>query len=92
MNAVNALGTCGTREAVEPLLRLAKSSINPFTRNAVQKSIGQIQSRLGDVQNGWLSMDDLSEKDGALSVSDEAGVGSLSLEGDDIDESSDREK
>ncbi len=60
------------------LLHIGKSSLNPFMRNAVQKAVAQIQSGLGDVDNGWLSLPEPDPEDGALSIDNDAGEGSLS--------------
>jgi hypothetical protein len=80
MLAIRALGTCGTVSAVEPLDKLAGDSINPFVRSAVHASIEQIQARLGRVERGWLSVAELSDKEGGLSIADKAEAGSLSME------------
>lgn len=76
---IEALATCGTVEAVEPLLAELKGTINPFARSAVEKSIASIQSRL-DADRGWLSVGESATLEGALSP---GGIekGSLSLEG-----------
>jgi hypothetical protein len=75
---IEALGTCGTKDAIEPIYKKAKASMNPFLRNAAQKAIAQIKSRITDGDTGWLSMYELSEEEGSLSISDEAGEGALS--------------
>ena len=75
---VGALGTCGTAEAVEPLMKLSKSSINILLNAAVQQAIASIQSRLGGADAGWLSVAGLEGTEGALSLSDTAGEGALS--------------
>ncbi len=78
---IKALGRCGRVSAVEALGRLA-SSIDPFVRRAAQKSISMIQSRLGNVEEGWLSIAEASDKGGALSIADKAQKGSLSINED----------
>jgi hypothetical protein len=75
---IATLGTCGTKDAIEPIYKKAKASMNPFLRNAAQKAIGQIKSRITDGDTGWLSMYELSEEEGSLSISDEASEGALS--------------
>lgn len=75
---ISALATCGTVEAVEPLLKLAKSSINPLFRSDVQKAIDGIQSRLSGADAGWLSVSGVEGTAGALSMSDAPGDGALS--------------
>lgn len=76
---IEALGTCGGVDAVEPLYRSGKNSFNPAVRNAVQNSIGKIQARLGNVESGWLTLSAPDAADGALSFADNAGKGSLSI-------------
>jgi|GEM_PF-1314928 len=78
--SIEALGTCGTIKAAEKIYILAKDSLNPFTKNTAQKAISKIQSRLGDVEKGWLSISDSPEKEGALSISKNSTEGALSLE------------
>ncbi len=80
---ISALASCGTAEAVEPLMKLAKSSLNPLLRSDVQRAIAGIQSRLGGADAGWLSVSALEGTEGALSMGDTAGEGSLSVHGGD---------
>ena len=75
---ISALTTCGTVDAVEPLMKMAKSSINPLFRGDVQKTIASIQSRLGGADAGWLSVTETGGTDGALSMSRGVGEGALS--------------
>jgi len=76
---IEALGVCGGVDAVEPLYRAGRNSLNPSVRNAVQNSIGKIQARLGNVESGWLTLSVPGAADGALSFADDAGKGSLSI-------------
>ncbi|MCP4132005.1 MAG: HEAT repeat domain-containing protein [bacterium] len=76
---IEALGTCGNLDAIEPLYSIAQSSSDSQVREAVKKAIGLIQSRLGQGDKGWLSMTELWETDGALSISDKADKGALSI-------------
>lgn len=82
---ISALSTCGTVDAVEPLLKLSKSSISPFLHSDIQRSIASIQSRLGGADAGWLSVTETGSAEGALSMGDGAGDGALSIEGHDHD-------
>ncbi len=77
--AIRALASCGTVSAVEPLHKLAGDTLNPMVRIATLKAIERIQSRLGNVERGWLSVAELSDREGALSMADGAGKGSLSM-------------
>ncbi|MCP4132006.1 MAG: HEAT repeat domain-containing protein [bacterium] len=76
---IEALGTCGNLDAVEPLYEMTKYSSDSPVREAAKKAIGLIQSRHGQGDKGWLSMTELSETDGALSISDKAEKGALSV-------------
>lgn len=67
---IEALATCGETSAIATLTTYAKGSINPLVRASVSKTIDQIQARNGTVEKGWLSISELSEKEGALSISD----------------------
>jgi len=75
---INALAVCGRINAVEKLFKLGKNSLNPFTQRRVKEAILRIQSRLGAVEKGWLSLSQLEEMEGALSLADLAGKGALS--------------
>ncbi|MCP4137831.1 MAG: HEAT repeat domain-containing protein [bacterium] len=77
---VEALGTCGTIGEVESLYAFGKGSLNPFTRNAVEKAIANIQSRLGHVEKGWLSVKEPGGTEGSLSMSSDVGEGALSMD------------
>jgi hypothetical protein len=85
-NIVEALGTCGQVEAVERLYKIGKSRFSPVIRSTVKEAIARIQSRLGDVEKGWLSVSQLQDAEGALSLADEAGKGALSTPGEKQDE------
>ncbi|MBN2544283.1 MAG: HEAT repeat domain-containing protein [Spirochaetes bacterium] len=80
--AIKALASCGIREAIEPLCKLNKKIFSPATKNLIQETIGKIQSRLGCIDMGALSIAEHFEKDGALSISDEV-TGRLSLTDED---------
>lgn len=82
---IEALGTCGTVDSIEKLIVWSKEQLNPFMRNTVKQAIEKIQSRLGPAGRGWLSIPEYSEKEGALSIADEASDGALSI----VDEESD---
>ncbi|MCP4134465.1 MAG: hypothetical protein GY754_26060 [bacterium] len=79
LRIIETLGQCGGIEQIEQLHALPKKSLNLTISSAVRKAIEQIQSRLGDVEKGWLSVEDPVETDGALSMMIEAEEGSLSL-------------
>ncbi len=76
---IEALGNCGRVNAVEKLLEIGKSTLNPLLRSSVKEAIIKIQSRLGNADKGWLSVTQLDEIDGALSLADRVTDGSLSL-------------
>jgi HEAT repeat protein len=89
--SAEALGTIGSVAAVEPLLPLAEGIARPQLRQAARGAIGRIQSRLGDVAAGRVSLADDQELAGALGLADTADsrIGDLTLaeelpsEGDD---------
>jgi HEAT repeat protein len=74
--AANALGHVGTATAVEPLMALVGSGLSDLGR-AAEEAIARIQSRLGDVEAGRLTLAKLAEREGALSLSREGGELSL---------------
>lgn len=79
--SAESLGAIGSAMAVEPLLGLANSFGRPQVRKAARGAIGRIQSRLGDVEAGRLSLAEDHALAGALSVAEVAGPagGEISL-------------
>ncbi len=75
---IEALGTCGTVETVEVLLDVIKNAYYKEVASAARNAIEEIQSRLGDVEGGWLSAAELSHTQGALSRVETADKGALS--------------
>jgi len=73
-----SLGLCGTVKSVEPLRGFMKDIINPLVANQGQKAIERIQSRLGNVERGWVSLDEMEEKEGGISIKNN-NDGSLSV-------------
>jgi HEAT repeat protein len=75
---IEALGTCGTVDAVGKLHAALNDTINPFARAEIEKSIASIQSRQG-ADRGWLSVSESAPLEGALSP---GGIekGALSLD------------
>ena len=79
--AIEALGKIGTIAAVEPLHALTKRM--RFKRSA-RVAIAGIQSRLGDVESGRLSLVPAIDPSGALSLAgDPEKAGGLSLDEED---------
>jgi HEAT repeat protein len=76
--AARALGLVGTVAAVETLVAYAKQTLDRKSRRAAREAIARIQARLGDVEAGRLAVADVSQPEGALSLSVEPGA--LSLE------------
>jgi HEAT repeat protein len=72
MAAAAALGIVGGIQAVEPLLPLTKGLFNGDLHAAARDAVRRIQSRLGDVEAGRLSVA-AAGPEGALSVSGEGG-------------------
>lgn len=80
--AAVALGNLGTVRAVEPLLACARSSSflgGGDLRRYVEAAVRAIQSRLGDVGRGRLSLAEEQGPQGALSLAGSQGTGGLSL-------------
>lgn len=80
--SAEALGPFASVAAVEPLLPLAESLVRPRLRQAARGAIGRIQSRLGQVEAGRVSLAEPHELAGALDVAETslpARVGELSL-------------
>ena len=78
----------GSVAAVAPLLPLAEGLGRPRLRGAARAAIGRIQSRLGNVDAGRVSLAQEQELVGALELADTAAVrvGELSLAQDVADE------
>jgi hypothetical protein len=75
---IRALGHVGTAAAVEPLLPLAKGVLHSAElKSAVREAIERIQERLGGAEEGQLSIAEISDQQGALSLP--AGEGDLSM-------------
>jgi hypothetical protein len=79
--SAEALGLFGSVAAVEPLLPLAESLVRPRLRQAARGAIGRIQSRLGDVEAGRLSLSNPHDLAGAVDVVDTSALraGEVSL-------------
>jgi HEAT repeat protein len=72
--SAESLGRCGSITAVEPLSAVANRLTRPQLRQAARAAIGQIQSRLGDVEAGRLSL--VADDDrGQLALADAATPG-----------------
>ena len=84
--SAEALGMFGSVAAVEPLLPLADSLVRPRVRQAARGAIGRIQSRLGDVEAGRVSLADPRDLAGAVDVVDTSAlrVGEVSLAEEDV--------
>jgi hypothetical protein len=73
--AAEALGAVGSVAAVEPLLPLTKGFGRGSLRQAARGAIASIQSRLGDVEAGRLSLAE-EELSGSVTLVDEqAAIG-----------------
>lgn len=81
--AAQALGRFGSAAAVEHLLPIAQALLDSELRQAARAAVGRIQSRLGDVEAGRLSLAEPQPLAGALTLADPASpahVGLLSLD------------
>ena len=80
MAAIRALGDAGDSRAVEPLMELAQhSGMLSRVPGAARGAIRSIQSRLGDVDRGGLSIAEVGSEGGALSIAEPSAAGQLSL-------------
>jgi PBS lyase HEAT-like repeat len=78
--SAEALGSVGSVAAVEPLLRASEGLARGPLRHAARGAIARIQSRLGHVEAGCLSLVDDHDLAGALAIADGASAhGALSL-------------
>ena len=83
--SAESLGRVGSVAAVEPLLPLAERFGRAQLRQAARGAIGRIQSRLGNVEAGSLSLADDHELAGALDIAEAPAavrVGEVSLADD----------
>lgn len=71
--AAQWLGRIGSVKAVESLLRCTEGDFDRGTRKAAREAIALIQSRLGDVDEGSLSLVSDTEGEGGLSMAEQAG-------------------
>jgi HEAT repeat protein len=82
--SIKALASCGNKHAVEHLYDIArKTTGNRKIKREAAHAIEAIQSRLGDVEKGWLTLSETDSQEGALSVIGETEEGKLSLSGDE---------
>jgi hypothetical protein len=77
-----ALGVMGDPSVEPALLALLDREDEPLRVAAAREAVGSIQSRLGDVEAGRLSVADISPSEGALSLST-GEAGGLSFGGND---------
>jgi hypothetical protein len=75
--AVDALGHLGSATSVEPLMKLTGHLLSPDLSRAAKEAIAKIQSRLNDAEAGRLTLAELTEREGALSLCREGGELSL---------------
>ena len=84
--AARTLGECGDVSVVEPMA-LERDKARGALRQALDEGISQIQSGLGDVEAGWLTVRQTNESEGALSLQENiAPEGMLSLTDEEPEE------
>jgi hypothetical protein len=83
--SADALGRFASVAAVEPLLPLSENLMRPQLRQAARGAIGRIQSRLGAVEAGRVSLAEPHELAGALDLADGTRAGELALAHEDDD-------
>jgi len=82
---IRAIGASGGVSEVALLHPMTEAGNSSGIRRAALAAIRSIQSRLGDVEKGWLSVSAASADEGALSLS-EGPPGALSVTGDESPE------
>ncbi len=75
--AIEFLASCGTVESVEVLYEFSNALLPGRLRKASRQAMAQIQSGLGSVERGWISMYEHADLSGALSDADLDGAISL---------------
>jgi len=83
---IEALGRLGSATAVEPLLALATQPGSRSLRREAQTAVARIQQRLGDAEQGQLSVALPPEQEGALSPADEDAMGAVSVPEEEQDD------
>lgn len=76
---LKALGSCGQITAVEALYKKSQEISDSTTNNLIKETIAKIQSRLEKGDKGWLSIQSPDKEEGALSLSQPAKKGNLSV-------------
>lgn len=77
--AARTLGSCGNFSVIEPMALERERTRGPL-RQALEEAIKQIQSGLGEVESGWLTVRKITSPEGALSIKNPAPAeGMLSL-------------
>jgi HEAT repeat protein len=71
--AIRALGCVGTVRAVEPLLALTRGLLHGEVRAAARAAVVLVQARLGETEAGLVSLAQVSEHEGAVSVAPGGG-------------------
>jgi len=79
MKIIEVIGLCGLKEDIEKIYLFGENSKNSSLVKAIDNSIKEIQSRLGLVDNGWLSISGETNTSGSISMAEDLGDGSLSL-------------
>lgn len=75
---IEALARTGDRLCVMPLYHLGQTGPKDV-RLAAQAAMLEIQSRLGPVEEGWLSLADQNPLEGAVSLTETSSAGAVSL-------------
>jgi HEAT repeat protein len=85
--AAEALGLVGSIHAVEPLLPFTHGVLPSRTREAARAAVQQIQARLGDAAAGRLSLVQVGEREGEVSLAPAGGEVSLASKPDKLPQS-----
>jgi len=78
--AVEALASCGKKNAIAPLHKIIQdSSVPDYIKSKAEYAISQIRSRIDDTGEGWLSVTEPSPAEGALSLKENTTEGGLGI-------------
>lgn len=77
--ALEALGEVATLPTVMELLKVEAGKYPRAVRSAARNAVANIQSRVGTGPSGGLAVSDTGGQEGALSASEERGVGAVAI-------------
>ena len=82
---LRALGTCGNEDSLKDIEKFSRKTDSQVLKEEAIDTINKLRRTLDPLKKGMLSIKEIGETDGALSVSDDATDGALSIEAHDED-------